>query len=362
MRADALLALLLLAAPTVLRAQDLGFDVHFGSRHGAEFTARSSSWWSSKVLFDSGFSDPVPGEWDVLLIQGVLPDPNVRFQAARSGGSWVDLDVTRGPDGRFWAKGKFPRKAGPVRLRALDAGVAGESAVSIYGAEAFADAPETPAPSLPPSRGPVDPGAKPPLVHGRAEWRAVPPVNPYSPDPMPWRVTLHHTDGRYTTNLAESLEETRFIQDFHQHGRGWSDIGYHFLVDPLGNVLEGRPLETLGAHTLSNNEGNVGIVLLGTYHAPKNDQPTPAQLAAVASIGRFLVKRFGIDPASLKGHRDYKQTDCPGDLAYPKLPELRAAFGATAPVPSARKPRRVRVSPVATAPDWDGGQSRPLGL
>ncbi|MEQ1920134.1 MAG: peptidoglycan recognition family protein, partial [Elusimicrobiota bacterium] len=189
--------------------------------------------------------------------------------------------------------------------------------------------------------------------HGRAEWRALAPTNPLSPDPLPWRITLHHTDGRYTANLAESLDETRFIQDFHQNGRKWSDIAYHFIVDPRGNVIEGRPLETLGAHTLSNNEGNVGIVLLGTYHAPRNDQTTAAQLTAAGALGRFLVKRFGIDPASLKGHRDYKQTDCPGDLAYPKLAELRRAFAANpSPPASVRKPR---MSPAfAAAPDWDG--------
>lgn len=355
MRADAVLALLL-AAPAF--AQDMGADVHFGARHGAEFTVRTSSWWRSSVLFDSGVSDPLPGEWDVMLIHGVMPEANVRFQALRPGGAgWSDLRVTRYPDGRFWAKGNFPRMVGPVRLRALDDGVKADHSVTIFAVEVFADEPETPAPSLPPSRGEVDPRAVPPQVHGRAVWKAKPPTNPYSPDPLPWRVTVHHTDGRYTASLAESLAEAGFIQEFHQNGRGWSDIGYHFLVDPLGNILEGRPLQTLGAHTLSNNEGNIGIVLLGTYHAPRNDKPTAAQLAAVGALGRFLVKRFGIDPVSLKGHRDYKQTDCPGDLAYPKLPELRGAFGAP-PAPAVHERKPVRVLPDVTAPDWDQRASR----
>jgi hypothetical protein len=82
----------------------------------------------------------------------------------------------------------------------------------------------------------------------------------------------------------------------------------------------------LGAHTLANNEGNIGIVLLGTYHPPVNDVPTKAQLDAVIALGRYLVSRYGIDPKALKGHRDYKQTDCPGDIAYAKLDALRLAF------------------------------------
>lgn len=355
MRADLILALLL-AAP-VLRAGDLGANVTFGAQRGAQFSVYAGV--GQRVVFDSGPSDLPSGDWDTLLIHGILPDPAIRFMAARPGGAmvWVALQIKRFPNGRFWAKARFQKGAGILRLRAVADSIRSDHEVTIYDAEVFTDAPDASTPPTIPSRGPMDPGAIPPPVHPRAEWKALPPTNPLSPDPLPWRITLHHTDGRYTANLAESLDETRFIQDFHQNGRKWSDIAYHFVVDPLGNIIEGRPLETLGAHTLSNNEGNVGIVLLGTYHAPKNDQTTAVQLAAVAAIGRFLVKRFGIDPASLKGHRDYKQTDCPGDLAYPKLSELRKSFAAAPAV--ARKPRRGAQTPsISAAVDWDGQRAR----
>jgi hypothetical protein len=343
-RAELLLALLL-AAPA-LRAGDLGSEVTFGAQRGARF--RVNAGFGPQIVFDSGPSDPPQGAWDTLLIQGEMPDPAVRFAASRAAGpaGWIELEVHRFPDGRFWAKGRFPKRTGAVRLRAIDEGSTADHEVTVYAAEVFAEGPAAEAPAGIPSRGPMDPGATPPPVHGRAEWGAEPPTHPLSPDPLPWRVTLHHTDGRYTASLAETLDETRFIQDFHQNGRKWSDIAYHFVVDPLGNIVEARPLETLGAHTLNNNEGNVGIVLLGKYHVPRNDQPTAPQLTAVAAIGRFLVKRFGIDPASLKGHRDYKQTDCPGDLAYPRLPELRRAFD---PVPPPE---------LSAGFGWDGQRAR----
>lgn len=360
MRAE-LLAALLLAAPAA--AGDLGSEVTFSSRRGANFSVYASS--GRRVVYDSGESDPPDGEWDTVLIQGTMPDPSIRFVAARSESAlkWVDLTVKRFPNGRFWARATFPKGSGPLRLRAVADGAKIDHEVTLYGAEAFVDAPDVSSAPQVPSRGPMDPSAVPPPVHSRAEWKALPPVNPYSPDPLPWRITLHHTDGRYTASLDESLEEARFIQDFHQNGRKWSDIAYHYLVDPLGNIIEGRPLQMLGAHTLNNNEGNVGIVLLGTYHPPKNERTTPAQLAAVAALGRFLVKRFGIDPEALKGHRDYKATDCPGDLAYPKLPELRLAFGG-APAHAAPSPRSKGrgasspYGPVAAAPDWDGQRAR----
>lgn len=356
MRAE-LLAALLLAAPAA--AGDLGSEVTFSRQRGAQFSVQANS--GRRVVYDSGASALPDGEWDTLLIQGVMPDASISFSAARDGAAltWVGLQVKRFPDGRFWAKGQFPKAVGALRLRAVADGAKIDHEVSLFGAEVFASGPDVSSAPEIPSRGPIDPGAAPPPVHGRAEWNALPPTNPLSPDPLPWRVTLHHTDGRYTSSLAESLREAGFIQDFHQNGRKWSDIAYHYLVDPLGNIIEGRPLETLGAHTLNNNEGNVGIVLLGTYHAPKNERTTPAQLAAVAAIGRFLVKRFGIDPGALKGHRDYKATDCPGDLAYPKLAELRTAFGADpSPIPPAVRKRILAVSPQDTSANWDGQRAR----
>ncbi len=337
MRAKLTLALLLVAPAA--SAGDLGSEVTFASQRGVSFSVLAGA--GPGVVFDSGPSDRPDGVWDTLLIQGMMPDSSVRFMALRPGGVWVELSVKRFPNGRFWAKGRFQKGAGGLRLRALNDGVVIDHDVTVYGAEVFAEGPDAPGASVPPARGPADPSATPPPVHARAAWGALPPTFPLSPDPLPWRVTLHHTDGRYTANLSESLEETRFIQDLHQNGRKWSDIAYHFVVDPLGHIIAGRPLETLGAHTLNNNEGNMGIVLLGTYHPPKNHQPTPAQLAAVGMLGRYLVKRFGLEGSSLKGHRDYKQTGCPGDLVYPKLPELRRAFNALKP------------PAIAAAPAWD---------
>lgn len=352
-------AVLLAAAPA--RAHDEGHSVTFGSVEGARF-AVSSGGPGPSVVYESAESDPIPDDWDTVLIQGESPDPGIAFQVSRPGASagWQTLTVKRFPGGRFWAKTRTPKGSGPLKLRALDAGAKTAHDVDVYGVEVFVDSPAPAGGPAAPPRGPQDPSAARPLVHGRAEWGAVTPAEPYSPDPLPWRVTLHHTDGKYTRTLAESEAEARFIQDFHIHGRGWNDIAYHFLVDPEGNILEGRPEGVLGAHTLSNNEGNVGIVLLGTYHPPVNNRPTRAQLESVAALGRYLVTRYGIDPKSLKGHRDYKQTDCPGNLAYAKLDDLRLAFaGLPLPPAVASRPRKkAKLPPLAwlDAPSFDGAQ------
>ncbi|MDE2510855.1 MAG: N-acetylmuramoyl-L-alanine amidase [Elusimicrobia bacterium] len=362
MRASAAAALAAVLLAASARAHDEGKSVTFGAAGNVRFTVAAQGAGPS-VVYESGVSDPLPDAWDTVLIQGVLPDPAIAFQAARPSvtapENWELLEMHRFADGRFWAKGRIPKAAGPLELRALDIGARTTHDVEIYGVEVFAADPVGPSAGLAPPRGPQDPTATRPFVHGRAEWGAVAPAEPYSPDPLPWRVTLHHSDGKYTRTLAESEAEAKFIQDFHIHGRGWNDIAYHFLVDPSGNILEGRPEGTLGAHTLGNNEGNIGIVLLGTYHPPVNNRPTKAQLDAVAALGRYLVARYGIDPKELKGHRDYKQTDCPGNLAYAKLDALRSAF-AGLPVPDAvaRRLKKAKAPSLTAlqAPSFDGAQ------
>ncbi|OGR97958.1 MAG: hypothetical protein A2V88_14935 [Elusimicrobia bacterium RBG_16_66_12] len=357
MRAELLLLAALAAAPA--GAHDAGHSVTFKSVEGVRFSVRSSGASGPRVIFESADSDPVPEEWDTVLVQGVLPDPGVNLQVLKAGATdWETLSVHRFPGGRFWAKARTARAPGALRLRALDAGVRRSHEVEVFGIEVFVDQPQVPGGAPLPPRGPEDPSAPRPFVHARAEWGAVQPTEPYSPDPLVWRITLHHSDGRHTETLAESLDEAKFIQDFHQHGRGWIDIGYHFIVDPSGNILEARPEGVLGAHTLANNEGNIGIVLLGTYHPPKNDRPTQTQLEALVALGRYLVKRHGIDPESLKGHRDYKKTDCPGNKSYVAIADLRKAFaGGPVPVPPAKK-RRTAKAPalISAAPDWDGAQ------
>jgi N-acetylmuramoyl-L-alanine amidase len=45
--------------------------------------------------------------------------------------------------------------------------------------------------------------------------------------------------------------------------RGWSDIGYHFLIYLDGSLHEGRPIERVGAHCKGHNEGSIGIAYVG---------------------------------------------------------------------------------------------------
>jgi hypothetical protein len=356
-RAEALALLVLLCAPAA--AQDMGRKVTFSSRPSLRFAAFTGGIGARSVLFESGPSDPA-GPGDVIVFHGVSPDPGVTFQVGRSmRNGWIAWDadeVRRFPDGRFWARARLPAGAGALLLRAVDDGISADHEVEIFSVEILEETGErndaAPTVIVPPAR-PPQPGAPRPQVHGRARWNARAPSEPHTPHAGVWRITLHHSDGRNTRNLAESLAEARFIQDYHMNTRKWIDIAYHFLIDAEGNVVEGRPEGVQGAHTLDNNAGNIGICLLGKYHESGAARPTAAQLDAVAAVARYLTLRYGIDPGPMfKGHRDYKSTDCPGDHAYGSLPALRRrADGLPEPAPPRRgAPFRPALPAVAAPP------------
>ncbi len=318
------------------RAQDVGDDQAVLFPGGSSLQPAALP--ANGIVYDSGQSAYLQQPWDTILLHGVSSDPAIYFEAQRADAAgrwsaWSRISVKRFSNGRFWARAELARAPGQLRIRAVDPAKSSSASVEVFDIEVFSSKAPAPSASLPAlvpdfSQG----GGTKPVVHSREEWEARQPKEAYEPD-VPYRITIHHTDGLQTHTLAESEQELRFIQDFHMNGRGWNDIAYHFLIDADGHIFEGRPVGALGSHTLHNNEGNIGIALMATHHPPKNDPVTPAELAALVSLGRWLVAHYNIDPRTLKGHRDYKETDCPGDLAYRLIPDLRVRFSEPEPAP-----------------------------
>ncbi|MEM9803007.1 MAG: peptidoglycan recognition family protein [Planctomycetota bacterium] len=166
------------------------------------------------------------------------------------------------------------------------------------------------------------PAAAPaPAVGGlvrRAAWKA------RRPDPTrmrkstaPWRwITVHHSVfGGESASAAASLDTVRRIQRQHMDVEGYADIGYHFLIDPAGRVIEGRQLSWQGAHAGGeNNVGNVGICLLGNFEVQR---PTRSALASLDRLVFQIQGRLGIPRNNVRPHRAWKETACPGRHLMP---------------------------------------------
>ena len=94
--------------------------------------------------------------------------------------------------------------------------------------------------------------------------------------------------------------------------RGFNDIGYHFVIYRDGSVVNGRPIDKIGAHCLNQNNHSVGICYIGGLAAdgktPK-DTRTPEQRSALASLVADLRKRFPL--ATVQGHNEFAAKACP---------------------------------------------------
>lgn len=93
--------------------------------------------------------------------------------------------------------------------------------------------------------------------------------------------------------------------------RGFSDIGYHYLVGLDGRVHEGRNVNISGAHTAGYNAHSIGVCYVGGLDkdGKAKDTRTPAQKAALKRLLTDLKKIY--PHASIHGHREFANKACP---------------------------------------------------
>jgi hypothetical protein len=160
----------------------------------------------------------------------------------------------------------------------------------------------------------------------RSTWSARP-VQPskLTPATGPWEwITVHHSalsasDG---TAQAQAARDVRTVQNGHmEEGRGYGDVGYHFLIDAGGRVWQGRELRWQGAHAGgSNNEGNIGICLLGNFDKVR---PTQAALSALDRLISDLHRVAKVRLGRVVGHKHWRSTKCPGKYLEDHVARLR---------------------------------------
>lgn len=93
--------------------------------------------------------------------------------------------------------------------------------------------------------------------------------------------------------------------------RGFSMIGYHYLVLLDGTIQAGRPLAMAGAHCKGHNRQSVGVCYVGglDVHMQPADTRTEAQRKALLRLIGELKHQFPC--AKVYGHRDFAAKACP---------------------------------------------------
>ncbi len=200
-----------------------------------------------------------------------------------------------------------------------------------------------------------------PKIFSRAQWgadermRDKPSLNYYEVHAG----FVHHTVNAngYTRKQVPSL--IRGIYAYHTQSKGWSDIGYNFVVDRFGRIWEGRyggvDRPVVGAHTLGYNEYSFAASALGNFDVAR---PSAAMLDAYGRLFAWKLSLHGIDAASssqsvggrtfkaINGHRDAGQTACPGRYLYAKVGTIRSkAAGYQKPFTSRTRSTDVTGSP-----------------
>ncbi|HEU5158062.1 MAG TPA: peptidoglycan recognition family protein [Streptosporangiaceae bacterium] len=171
-----------------------------------------------------------------------------------------------------------------------------------------------------------------PRVYTRAEWGARPPDFAARIINKPDHLVVHHTASDNVTDfsLNQAFRLSRWIQDLHQLTNGWGDTGNQLTISRGGFIMEGRnrSLEAigqgqnvLGAQTANNNSHTLGIENEGIYVSAR---PTQWLWDSLVETLAWLCDVYDLDPhQAIVGHRDYVATQCPGDVFYAMLPDLR---------------------------------------
>jgi N-acetylmuramoyl-L-alanine amidase len=106
--------------------------------------------------------------------------------------------------------------------------------------------------------------------------------------------------------------------------RGWSDIGYHYVIKLDGVVEQGRPLHRIGAHTKGHNADSIGICYIGGLDAQGDamDTMTGRQRDAFQRLCYALCITFH-QPFAIHGHNEFSPKACPSFEVADKFEWLR---------------------------------------
>lgn len=110
-------------------------------------------------------------------------------------------------------------------------------------------------------------------------------------------------------HCSDTSDEMDYTADNIRHWhkkRGWSDIGYHFVIRKDGTIEKGREDHIRGAHCKEANTDSLGICWIGRYHFNE------AQRWAVIYLYHYLRIKYGIHWGDWFGHYEFNdKKTCP---------------------------------------------------
>lgn len=150
-------------------------------------------------------------------------------------------------------------------------------------------------------------------IQPRANWNAAEPKAYKSQVPV--KITIHHEGEIFNPQKESAVVHIKKVQAWGMsEARNWSDIPYHYLIDFDGNIYEGRNVFTAGeTATEYDPEGHLLITCLGNF---EEQEVTEKQLNALIELTAYCCNKYQISPTTIKAHKDFAKTLCPGKDIY----------------------------------------------
>jgi hypothetical protein len=165
-------------------------------------------------------------------------------------------------------------------------------------------------------------------IYSRDEWDARSPRSMATNTELR-EAFLHHSDharAEVLDHMEEQIAVMKGMQNYHMDVKGWSDIGYHFVVFqvygnlPVVRIFRARETKFVPAAQEGHNTGTVAICTVGNF---QNDDAIKADtITAIALLLRYIDDNHGGSLKTVGGHRDVVGTSCPGNTLYAKIPEI----------------------------------------
>lgn len=164
-------------------------------------------------------------------------------------------------------------------------------------------------------------------------------------------VAIHHAGRSFACGPA-ALQMQEIQEE--QMAKRFADIGYHYAIDCMGNIYEGRDIRFKGEHVAKFNTGVIGIVFLENLTEPDeggdavakvktllnaigfSQQPKApsVQTHSAEKLVRVLREFFKI--SVLGGHKEFPHQTrdgkiCPGRVGLTVAKQLRSTLALSAP-------------------------------
>ena len=110
---------------------------------------------------------------------------------------------------------------------------------------------------------------------------------------------VHHSAGSTPSTQQQALAQIDVIYNHHLK-IGFPSVGYHFIVDPLGNIYWINSLNRTTYHTAWFNYMSIGVCVLGTY---ERIAPSDAAITSLNTLYKALNAHLG-RKLNLYGHAE----------------------------------------------------------